>query len=208
LSRVDPVHRSSASVRSLRISRSFFVGTAFLLVFTVGCWEQWSDTWFPQMKRQKAVQAFETVGFGHVAGLVPPEGTVPVEALPAELDPNDLAAQDALANPRPASLASLENGRAQYDRYCTTCHGDGGLGDGPVSMMGNLRGPFGGVLAIAGPASIAKIRSDGHLYSTIRYGRRRMPSYQRIPSDDRWDIVNYVRYLNGQIGIAQKETGQ
>ena len=50
----------------------------------------------------------------------------------------------------------------------------------------------------AGPASISKIRSDGHLYSTIRYGRRRMPSYQRIPDRDRWDIVNYVRYLNDQ----------
>ena len=27
-----------------------------------------------------------------------------------------------------------------------------------------------------------------------------MPGYQRIPSDDRWDIVNYVRYLNDQKG--------
>ena len=69
-------------------------------------------------------------------------------------------------------------------------------------MTSKLRGPFGGVLAIAGPASIAKIRSDGHIYSTIRYGRRRMPAYSRIPSDDRWDIVNYVRYLNDQKGIA------
>jgi len=171
----------------------------------VGCWEQWSDTWFPQMKRQKAVQAFETVELGgRVAGLTPPEGTVPVSAtFPPAMDPNDNAAQDALANPRPMTLASLENGRALYARYCSTCHGERGAGDGPVSMMSALRGPFGGVLAIGGPASIAKIRSDGHLYSTIRYGRRRMPSYQRIPSDDRWDVVNYLRYLNDQ-----KELGQ
>jgi hypothetical protein len=26
-----------------------------------------------------------------------------------------------------------------------------------------------------------------------------MPGYSRIPSDSRWDIVNYVRYLNGQV---------
>ena len=202
--------RPAATRRGLNASRSFFVATAFLLVFTVGCWEQWSDTWFPQMKRQKAVQAFETVGHaGHVAGLVPPEGTVPVAgANPPVMGENDVAAQDALSNPRAATLASLENGRVLYERYCTTCHGATGVGDGPVSMMGDLRGPFGGVLAIAGPASIAKIRSDGHLYSTIRLGRRRMPSYQRIPSDDRWDIVNYVRYLNGQIEVAQKESGQ
>ena len=30
-----------------------------------------------------------------------------------------------------------------------------------------------------------------------------MPAYQRIPSDDRWDIVNYVRYLGGQQGVSQ-----
>jgi len=47
------------------------------------------------------------------------------------------------------------------------------------------------------------VRSDGHIYTTIRYGRRRMPSYQRIPSLDRWDIVNFIRYLNEQKGIAK-----
>jgi len=57
------------------------------------------------------------------------------------------------------SLASLENGRFQYQRYCATCHGDEGLGDGPVSMTGELRGPLGGVLAVNGPASIARIDS-------------------------------------------------
>ncbi len=189
---------------ALRTSRSFFVGTALLLCFGVGCWEQWSDTWWPQMKRQKAVQAFEVVGTGdRVEAFTPPEGTVPaVGAPPEKLDPFDDAAQNALVNPRPMSLDSLENGRLQYDRYCTTCHGATGLGDGPVSMTGSIRGPFAGVLALAGPASIAKVRSDGHLYSTIRYGRRRMPGYQRIPSDDRWDIVNYLRYLNGQKEVA------
>src|SRR5262245_44733051 len=190
--------------RALHLSRSFFAGTALLLTTTVGCWEQWSDTWFPQMKRQKAVQAFEEVRYaGRVEGLSPPEGTIPVDStIPPEMDPNDNAAQDALQNPHPLSLASLENGRTLFNRYCATCHGAGGLGDGPVSMMSKQRGPFGGVLAIAGPASIAKIRTDGHIYSTIRYGRRRMPSYHRIPSDDRWDIVNYIRYLNDQKAIA------
>ena len=190
---------------ALRMSRSFFVATALLLTFSVGCWEQWSDTWWPQMKRQKAVQAFEIVGHdGRVEGFLPPEGTVPVAgAPPPRQDPYDDAAQDALTNPRPLTLASLENGRTQYERFCATCHGATGTGDGPVSMMGEIRGPFGGVLAVGGPASIVKIRSDGHLYSTIRYGRRRMPNYARIPSDDRWDTVNYLRYLNGQKGIGQ-----
>ena len=50
---------------------------------------------------------------------------------------------------------------------------------------------------------IARVRSDGHIYTTIRYGRRRMPGYARIAREDRWDIVNYVRYLNGQGGVGQ-----
>jgi len=156
------------------------------------------------MKRQKAVQAFEEVLYtGKVDELSPPEGTVPVgSTIPPEMDPNDVAAQDALQNPHPMSLASLENGRTLFNRYCATCHGPGGLGDGPVSMMSKQHGPFVGVLAIAGPASIAKQRSDGNIYSTIRYGRRRMPSYHRIPSDDRWDIVNFIRYLNDPTRLA------
>jgi hypothetical protein len=68
-------------------------------------------------------------------------------------------------------------------------------------MTGALQGPLAAVLPVAGPGSIAKVRGDGHIYTTIRYGRRRMPGYARIPSEDRWDIVNYIRYLNGQQGV-------
>ena len=93
-------------------------------------------------------------------------------------------------------MASLENGRTQYEIFCAACHGDTGLGDGAVSMTGDVLGPFGGVLPLAGPASIVRVRSGGHIYNTIRYGRRRMPNYKRIPTDDRWDIVNYIQYLN------------
>ena len=187
-----------------RISRSFFVATAMLLTMSVGCWEQWSEDWFPQMKWQKATQAFESVHFeDQITPFLPPDGAVPVSAATAPHAPGDEAAADALSNPRPMSLDSLENGRLQYARYCATCHGASGMGDGPVSMTGDIAGPIAGVLPLAGAASIAKVRSDGHIYATIRYGRRRMPSYQRIASDDRWDIVNYLRYLNGQKGVGQ-----
>jgi mono/diheme cytochrome c family protein len=191
---------SSPRSRTLKIGRALFLATALLLCGAVGCWEQWSEAWFPQMKWQKAVQAFEAVDFeGQVEAFLPPEGTVPVDAGSPALDPLDEAAQSAVANPRPMSLESLENGRLQYNRYCATCHGANGMGDGPVSMTGSIQGPLGGVL----PLVVANARSDGHIYGTIRYGRRRMPSYKRIPSDDRWDIVNYIRYLNGQKGVGQ-----
>jgi mono/diheme cytochrome c family protein len=192
------------SRRSRRVGHSLFTLTAFLLVGSMGCWEQWSDTWFPQMKRQKSIQAFEEVTFQEqTKAFQPPEGAVPVAPGIAPHAATDEVAANALANPRPMSLASLENGRLLYQRYCGACHGPDGLGDGPVSMTSAQKGPLAGVLPINGPASIAKVRSDGHIFATIRYGRRRMPAYQRIPEEGRWDIVNYLRYMNGQKGIGQ-----
>jgi mono/diheme cytochrome c family protein len=181
----------------LRRSRTWFLCVALLLTGSMGCWEQWSNSWFPQMKWQPAVQAFERVEFeGQMQGFMPPEGTVPVTGGEPDNSQMTDAEADTLSNPRPMSMASLENGRLQYEIYCTACHGETGLGDGPVSMTGDVVGPIAAVLPVAGPASIARVRSAGHIYNTIRYGRRRMPNYRRIPADDRWDIVNYIQYLN------------
>lgn len=189
------MQRSSAT----RLSRSLFAALALMLTASLGCWEQWSEAWFPQMKWQKSVQAFEAVEFGEQgsAPFLPPEGTVPIDGGEAPVSNMIDAESDVLVNPTPMTMVSLNNGKEQYEIFCSTCHGEMGLGDGPVSMTGDIMGPIAAVLPVAGPGSIAKIRSDGHLYTTIRYGRRRMPGYARIPADDRWDIVNYIRYMNG-----------
>jgi len=185
---------------ALRLSRGLFAALALMLTGSLGCWEQWSESWFPQMKWQKAVQAFERLDFhGSDAAFLPPEGAVAVDSIDAPVANTEDPALDRLVNPRPMSLASLENGRKWYMTYCVTCHGKDGKGDGPVSITSPLNGPFAGVL----PLAVATARSDGHIYTTIRYGRRRMPSYGRIPSADRWDIINYVRYMNQQKGIGQ-----
>lgn len=157
-----------------------------------GCWEQIDGgQWFPQMKRQPAVQAFESTGLADPQGLTPPEGAVPIDGGEAPVSNVIDSASDALANPAQADLRSLQNGQLQYETYCLVCHGQTGLADGPVAKV------FLGVLPLVG---VVKARSDGHIYTTIRYGRRRMPSYGRISADDRWDIVNYVRYLDEKGG--------
>jgi hypothetical protein len=90
------------SRRSRRVGHSLFTLTAFLLVGSMGCWEQWSDTWFPQMKRQKSIQAFEEVGFQEqIKAFQPPEGAVPVTPGIAPHAATDEVAANALANPRP-----------------------------------------------------------------------------------------------------------
>lgn len=176
---------------------------ALTSVASLGCWEQWSNEWWPQMKYQRSVRDFEGVERdGKLAPFVRPDGTVPVDGGEAPVSNVIDAESDVLQNPRPVTLASVENGRVQFGVFCAPCHGPDGRGDGPVSMTGSLAGPFAAVLPVAGPGSIARVRSDGHVYTTIRYGRRRMPGYARIPSEERWDIVNYLRYLNGQAEIG------
>lgn len=170
-----------------------------------GCWEQMSVEWFPQMKWQIAVQAYEdTETASAPGGFLPPEGTVPIGAV-RRTATMTLAETEALQNPVPASLASLQNGKKQYEIYCGPCHGLTGLGDGTVAGPPFGKGPLLGVLPIAGPvgSQITKNFSDGHIYTVIAQGIRRMPAYRRIPHDHRWDIVNYVRYMNGQLPGAQ-----
>jgi mono/diheme cytochrome c family protein len=179
------------------------------------CWEQWSEEWFPQMKWQRAIQAFERVPHQTASKpalnpFMPPDGAVQQGAEPPvipRLKPEDmneatLAAYDAavatFVNPtrpdpaQPVPYQSLVRGKEMWQIYCTTCHGVTGMGDGPVSMA-NLQkpGPFAGVF----PVVTATSRSDGYIYNLIRGGGDRMPSYQRIAPEDRWHLVNYVRHL-------------
>jgi mono/diheme cytochrome c family protein len=193
---IDPLRRVS--------SRKPFVATMMIaLIGLPGCWEQVSVEWFPQMKWQPSVQAFELNPYQDRGALFsPPEGTVPVGwgdiADPSSLSPGD---QETLVNPRKATLSSLKSGEALFNVNCAACHGPTGGGDGPIAAP---NGPIAGVLPI-GPGSpmgfsLAPGLTDGHIYSTISLGRGRMPNYRRISPDGRWDVVNYIRDLNGQGG--------
>ncbi len=94
-------------------------------------------------------------------------------------------------NPTPASEESLKNGEHLYNTYCFVCHGMEGKGDGPVIKRGFYP------MNITSAPVIA--RTDGYIYAYIRYGGKvMMPSYREsITSDGAWDVVNYVRKLQG-----------
>jgi hypothetical protein len=57
---------------------------------------------------------------------------------------------------------------------------------------------------VSGPALS---RTDGYIFGMIRNGRGNMPPYNRIEEKDRWDVVNYVRGLQGKLS-APVPTGQ
>ena len=193
-----PSHRRRVAI----LQAGAFVAAA---LGTTGCWEQWSNDWWPQMKYQRAVQAYELQGRPGdpeqaIGNFMPPEGTVPV-GMPLKASEITLAEAEQLPNPNAPTLASLENGRTQYNVFCAPCHGMTGLGDGPVAGPPYGTGPFVAVLPIAGPVGKALTSgfTDGHIFGVISQGVRRMPDYKRMPPSDRWDVVNYVRYLNGQV---------
>ena len=194
--RAAPVRRRLGAGRPG--SHALFALVVLLVSGGVGCWEQWSETWFPQMKWQKAIQAFERVGVAdQTQGFQPPEGTVPVGGIEPSIGRLDLEEAARLENPTdPADFRSLTRGKELYATYCTVCHGAAGMGDGPVSIAGEQQGPFIGVF----PLATATGQSDGYIWNVIRIGNGdtpgyRMPGYSHIPSLDRWHIVNYVRYL-------------
>ncbi len=162
---------------------------AALLVPLAGC------EWFSDFKKQPVIYPWDsrdtlTASRGNPQGSVTTSGTgvsgfeVSYSAMPTTVD-----SMSGIANPSQSSPASLANGRKYYQINCSVCHGDRGMGDGTVTKYG-MPG-----IAITGDAT--RGRSDGYIYGMIRNGRGLMPTYNRIEEMDRWDVVNYVRALQG-----------
>ena len=157
-------------------------------------------SWFTDFKSQPKVDPWQSVADtiatrGNPQMSVPVTGTsvagfqVSYQALPVTID-----SMSGIANPTPVSDSSLANGHKYYAINCAVCHGDRGMGDGPATKYGM---PGIGI-GVGSPA--ANVRSDGYIYGMIRNGRGLMPSYDRIEEMDRWDVVNYLRALQGKLG--------
>lgn len=83
----------------------------------------------------------------------------------------------------------LAHGQQRYDIYCTPCHGATGDGEGMVVQRGFKHPPT---------YHQDRLRSQpvGYIYDVITNGYGSMISYSsRIPVQDRWAIVAYVRAL-------------
>ncbi|MBI1898556.1 MAG: cytochrome c [Acidobacteria bacterium] len=105
-------------------------------------------------------------------------------ALPATFDP-DLVTEF----PMPVTRSLLERGRDRFNIFCTPCHGYTGRGNGMIVQRG-----------LVGPKSfhLERLKSApvGHFFEVITNGFGAMYSYaQRIPVQDRWAIVAYIRAL-------------
>ena len=124
--------------------------------------------------------------------LKPPDSlSVPVEGREWMPETNQLMAnRGAIAarfvNPVAADDSSLARGGRLFARLCTPCHGKSMAGNGPVAakfmpppdlMSATTRG-----------------RTDGYIYTYVRYGGAIMPKYgQALTTSQTWDVINYVR---------------
>jgi copper transport protein len=101
-------------------------------------------------------------------------------------------ATSSLANPVPPNSQSIAAGQTVYLKDCARCHGVSGKGDGPDGLLLNPR-----------PADLTKhglpgVHTDAQLFDWITNGLpgTRMPAWKNKLSDtDRWNLVNYLRYL-------------
>src|SRR3954468_11593113 len=161
--------------------------------------------WFTDFKRQPSIWTWEAVkdsltpSRGNPQMSVPTSGTamagfqVSYGAFPATID-----SMAALRNPTPATDSSLANGRKYFQINCAVCHGDRAMGDGPATKFG--------MPGINLTTDLTKARTDGYIFGMIRNGRGLMPPYNRIEEMDRWDVVNYLRGLQG-VGGRQVAVG-
>ncbi len=157
--------------------------------------EPWEAEWTARDSAGKRVMSARIPFPGNPPFSVPVTGTavagyqVSYQPMPATID-----SMASLVNPTPVSPASLENGRKYFQINCAVCHGHAGAGNGPATRFG-MPG-----IAINGSGTAA--RTDGYIFGMIRNGRGLMPTYDRIEEADRWDVVNYLRALQGRTGTA------
>ena len=171
------------------------VAISAIVVMASGC------SWFTAFVEQPKLDPWEAVSYpgkvllpsrGNPQNSVPITGTfvsglqVSYAALPGVID-----SMSAIQNPTPPTPASLINGRKLFQINCAVCHGEAGLGNGPATKYG--------IFPINLTTDIAKSYTDGYIYGMIRNGRGAMPTYNRIEEMDRWDVINYLRGLQGKL---------
>lgn len=144
--------------------------------------------WFTTMQYGIAIQPYKMP-----VPRPPVAGTIPVTGGERPLVVTNQAehpAINALKNPVPSTAASIDTGKTRFDIYCLPCHGEKGAGDGPVNEK----------LMVAPSLLTEKVKqyTDGYIYTIIHNGGAIMPAYgDRIPPTERWDVVNYLRVLQG-----------
>lgn len=168
--------------------------------------------WITDMVQQPSVNTWQKYSMNPAAGdsvgfRGQPQGSVPTTGVTvAEWEVSyapTFQAVDSLRsvpNPIAADARSIANGHRLYQVNCAVCHGELGDGKGRVVEVAGVA--F--VPAINGEATAA--RTDGYIWGMMRNGRGLMSNFNRIDEHERWDVVNYVRGLQGRYPVPTGST--
>lgn len=145
------------------------------------------------MGDQPKLSAYEATPLlpGGTAAQPPPEHTLRYspEPVDAALATGRVGEQFIDFVPVNITRSDLLRGQETYNAYCTPCHGYSGHGDGLVVRRG-----------FPSPPSFHTDRlrraPAGYLYTVLNEGYGVMLPYgNRIPLEDRWRVIAYVRTL-------------
>jgi mono/diheme cytochrome c family protein len=160
----------------------------------------------PDMNRQFKLrpEAADTFFANDHTSQLPPTGTIPrsrpIHTLTGPVYPYEDAPVNTgfitgttnfvATNPLPVTPALLQQGREQFEIFCTPCHGALGDGNGITKKLGVMPS----VASLHDPRIVDM--ADGEIFNTITHGKNLMGAYgPTVPVQDRWAIVAYVRAL-------------
>ena len=96
---------------------------------------------------------------------------------------------------------ALKRGQERYNIYCGICHGATGEGDGMIVRRGYRKPP-----SYFEDRLQENVTPAAHFFDVISNGWGAMPSYaERIPAEDRWKIIAYIRALQLSRGLKMED---
>lgn len=121
-----------------------------------------------------------------------PAGSVPIDG--AQLDTHfytgrvDNVYVDSF--PFPVDAVIIARGQERYDIFCAPCHGITGTGNGMIAQRSDR------LLVPSFHQERLRQAPEGLYFEVITNGYRYMYGYgSRIPEEDRWAIIAYIRVL-------------
>jgi len=137
-------------------------------------------------------QEYDEASPNHSGMRVPAEHTVPVGFTPYKYK-GDIEGGSKQPNPLAGNMTPdvLKVGQKYFETNCAVCHGQVGAGNPDSNVVKNM--------ALKPPSIMTdKIKGwpDGHIYHVITEGQGVMGPYaSHIPQAYRWQVVNYIRFL-------------
>lgn len=166
---------STAPKPPWRLGTGGLVGLVLLAIALIGFVLAW--------RAGKGRMRMESAGLGAAAAVLGLMLIVQARIEPAVgYDPG-------MVNPVAATSDSITRGGELFQVSCASCHGAGGLGDGPLSA-----GMFPKPADFSAPHT--KMHPDGQLFDWIQNGKSGtdMPAFGADLTDEQiWDLINYIQ---------------